>query len=416
MSLLLSAVTFVQVMEWIGYILVALLCLMFMVIVHEFGHYVVGRILGFKVDQFAVGFGPAILKYTNKKTGVLFALRCIPLGGYCAFHGEEDDEDEVQLSDAEQEMQTKINEIYATDEDGRQFVLVPEDDKKDEKTRKKRNRKTYLKKSDNFNDHAPWKRILVFFAGASFNFLSAVILVTIFFCAYGDYAPKIGVAHEFKEAGIEQVLQDGDVLLRVEGESLYSTLNPNDFAQKLNKYGDGVNVTILRNGEEVDLKLSKGTFDFVDQDGNNQTVVGFGMSIAGYERVKFDFIEAFGRSFVFIFKVIEILFVTIGGVITGALGVGESMGGTITAIGMIATISRQGFEMVLYAVCVLSSTLAIMNLLPIPALDGSHIVFTAIEWVRGKPMNRKIENIIHLVGLAFMFILAILLDVVHFVG
>ena len=70
----------------------------------------------------------------------------------------------------------------------------------------------------------------------------------------------------------------------------------------------------------------------------------------------------------------------------------------------------------MYGVCVLSASVAIMNILPFPALDGSKVIFTLIEWIRGKPVNRKIENIIHMVGLALMLILAIVLDLLHFLG
>ena len=87
--------------------------------------------------------------------------------------------------------------------------------------------------------------------------------------------------------------------------------------------------------------------------------------------------------------------------------------------GLLETTSASNIQWVprgvLFAVCALSANIAIMNLLPIPALDGSHVVFTLIEWVRGKPINRKVENIIHTVGLISLFLLAIILDIVHFV-
>ena len=71
MGLILTAVTFGEVMKWVGYVIVALLCLMFMIVVHEYGHFIVGKLLGFKIDEFAVGFGPAIVKYNRKKSGII---------------------------------------------------------------------------------------------------------------------------------------------------------------------------------------------------------------------------------------------------------------------------------------------------------------------------------------------------------
>ena len=380
MGLMLNAITFLQVLEWIGYIIIALLCLLFMIVVHEFGHYSVGKALGFKVDQFSIGFGPAIIKHTSKKTGELFALRCIPLGGYCAFHGE------------------------TSSDNGDQPLS-----------------------SDDFNSHAPWKRIIVFIAGAFFNFMSAIIIISIFFMAYGDFVPKVGNVGVFygENAGEVQYFQENDVIVEVDGNSIYSLVNPNDFANQMNKIGDGVQVTVLRDGAEVDINVNRGQYTmvdpktgelFVNEDGTIKIFEGFGIGGLVMERQKFGFFEAVGRSFVFIFKIIGVLFATLGGVITGALGISENLGGTITAISTIATVTRVGFEGVLYAVCVLSATLSVMNMLPLPALDGSHVVFTTIEWIRGKPINRKVENAIHAVGLICLFAMTIILDIMHFVG
>lgn len=363
----LLSVTFVEVMQWIGYILIALLCLMFMIVVHEFGHYIVGKSLGFKIDEFAVGFGPAIIKYTSKKSSELFSLRCIPLGGYCSFHGETDEDDAPP-------------------------------------------------KPDDFNYQKPWKRILVFIAGASFNFLSALILCTIFFMAYGEMMPKVTKVYDYVNPTVSQNLMVGDIILEVDGKSLYSLVNPNDLANKLSKFDEKVEVTVLRNNQEIQVTIFKSDYIGVDENGKQFNKKGFGITIGEYAEYKFGFVTALGRSFIFIFKLVGLIFSTIGGVITGVLGVGESMGGTVTAITTIAQISKAGFKGVLYAVCVLSANLAVMNLLPIPALDGSHVVFTTIEWVRGKPIKRKVENIIHTVGLLCLFALAIILDIVHFVG
>ena len=86
-------VAFSSALSTIGYVLLAILCLMFMVVVHELGHYIAGKALGFKINEFAIGFGPALFKKTNKKNGEVFSLRAVPLGGFCMFEGEEDDED-----------------------------------------------------------------------------------------------------------------------------------------------------------------------------------------------------------------------------------------------------------------------------------------------------------------------------------
>lgn len=90
LSALISA-TAGEVFKYIGYIIVALLGLMVMIVIHELGHYLAGKALGFKIDEFALGFGPAIFKRTNKKNGEVFSIRPFPIGGFCAFHGEDEE-------------------------------------------------------------------------------------------------------------------------------------------------------------------------------------------------------------------------------------------------------------------------------------------------------------------------------------
>ena len=173
------AVTAGEVFTYIGYVIVALLALMLMIVVHELGHYTAGRLLGFKIDEFAIGFGPAIFKRKNKKTGVLFTIRPFPIGGFCSFHGE--------------------------DEDG---ALL---DEKGEKV-KDENGKT-VKDPDAFNNQKPWKRLIVLFAGAFMNFISAIVIITIYFAAYGQPLPSVvGV---YPNANSENVFQAGDVILNI---------------------------------------------------------------------------------------------------------------------------------------------------------------------------------------------------------
>ena len=165
----------------------------------------------------------------------------------------------------------------------------------------------------------------------------------------------------------------------------------------------------------MDIVVRRSEYVNKDSEGNDNRIRGIGITVGEYVGYRFGFVTALGRSFVFIVKLFGTIFMAIGSIFTGVIGVGEAVGGTVTAIQQIAMVSQAGFRGVLFAVCALSANIAIMNLLPIPALDGSHVVFTAIEWIRGKPLNRKVENIIHTVGLICLFLLAIVLDIVHFV-
>ncbi|MEG1394853.1 MAG: M50 family metallopeptidase [Clostridia bacterium] len=357
------AISFLEVAKWIGYILVALLCLMLMITIHELGHYTAGKLFHFKINEFAIGFGPKIFKKENKKTGEIFSIRCIPLGGFCAFAGE----------DAE------------------------------------------VAQEGDFNSKPVWQRIIVLFAGAFFNYLSAIVIISIFFMSFGEFLPQVADVHQFQNGAIQQLQQD-DVILKVDGKNTYSLLEPNKLAQLLKNKNEIV-ITVRRDGEEKDITVTKNDYSYTmtDDDGNTQTknANGLGISIK-YAKEQLPFFQAIGHAFVFGFDVIRVIFTSLGQVFTGKVNVADTMGGTVTAIASLAELTKYGFASVMYGVCVLSSSLAIMNLLPLPALDGSRILFAIIEGIRRKPLNRKVENIIHTVGLVALFALAIILDLLHF--
>ena len=156
--------SFSSVLKYGGYIIIAILVLLFMVLIHELGHYIAGKILKFKINEFSVGFGPKILQRKNK-SGELVSLRAFPLGGYCAFEGEtEEKKDNPQA----------------------------------------------------FSNQKPWKRLIVLFCGAFFNFLSAIIFSFILLVSSGyDLVQVKNVNTTSINYGY---LQSGDVIYGVENQ------------------------------------------------------------------------------------------------------------------------------------------------------------------------------------------------------
>lgn len=353
------ATTFASVMTTIGYVLIALLCFMFMVIIHEFGHFIAGKLLGFKIEEFAIGFGPAVCKRTLK-SGMVFSLRPFPLGGFCQFEGEDDDNPSPTA----------------------------------------------------FNKQAPWKRLIVLFNGAFFNFLSAIFIITILFSTYGQVLPSIHEVYETAPAENVVNAKAGDVILRVNGKQV-NILMQNDFAELLGKQeGDTVEFTVLRDGETVKYRMARGNYSYTDENGETVNAQGFGFRMA-LGAHKLGFFSALGRSFGFCFFVVYQILATLGKLITGKLGM-NAVGGPITTIKTVAEASSFGLSSLVYAVSIISANLAIMNLLPLPALDGSRMVFVLIEWIFRKPVPRKVEAIIHSVGLLLLFGFAIFADVFQF--
>lgn len=364
-----TSATFASVMSTIGYVLIALCCLMFMVVVHEFGHYLAGKILGFKITEFAIGFGPRIIKITNKKNGEIFSIRPFPLGGFCQFFGE----------DAEQSGEGA------------------------------------------FNAQKPWKRLIVLFSGAFFNLISSFIIITLIFTFYGQLLPTVVSVSEESYLSHNDLIRPGDVIIKVNGHDvnilMQDDLN-NAFARI--KGDETGTFTILRDGKKSTVEVKRSDIysldengnRILDEDGNYVTYKAFGF-VSSIRYVKLNFFMSIGRSFSYGFFLVYKILWLLGSLFTGGIKFSESAGGPITIITAMSESARTGFGALAYVVCLISANLAVMNLLPLPALDGSRMVFTTIEWIRGKPINRKVEAIIHTVGIIILFGVAILADVIQ---
>jgi len=376
-----AAVTFSSVMQTIGSIAVAVLILLVMVTVHEAGHYTAGKILKFGVDEFSIGFGPAVFKCKNGRTGELFAVRLVPLGGYCMFTGEEDEEKALPLSDGE-----NVGEV-------------------------KQEQKTSC--GTPFTKMAPWKRIIVLVAGPLMNYILALLCVVVLFFAQGQYEYKIyGVAEGDYPAAYS--LQVGDIITSVDGKDMYVL---SDYVSALNgkKAGDKVKATVIRDGNEENIEIilrADGSFKNLS---DAQTLLGaLGVSEMGGTPVRFGFFQTLGRSFIYSAKLGGTILQTLGELLTGKLGL-SSMGGPITTISVTSQYATRSFASFLEISATIGVNLAVFNLLPIPALDGSKVIFTVIEWIRRKPINRKVEAAISAAGFILIIAFAVLVDILHFI-
>ena len=414
LSFVISA-TAAEVFTYIGYVLLAILALMVMIVIHESGHYLAGKMLGFKIEEFAIGFGPAIFK-KKLKSGEQFSLRPIPVGGFCSFKGEDEENPDPEA----------------------------------------------------FNNQKPWKRLIVLFAGAFFNFLSSIFFITLFFAIYGQVLPVVKEV-KISDSGYETPFKEGDAILAINGKQVNIMLSE-DVELAFSKAGDVATFKVLRNGKTVKFEAKKDYFkvfqegdlivkindtelskdNYIDPYENPQKIEdflpenakeasfkvlrgesevsftaqrteneswcykGYGVT-RGIGVTKLPFFRALGRSFGFAFFVVFKILASLGALLTGKVAL-SSAGGTITVVKTIAESTMMSFSNLLYVVAIVSANLAVMNLLPIPALDGARMVFTVIEWIRGKPLNRKVEGIIHTVGLILLLVLAVFLDIFHLVS
>lgn len=417
------------------YILLALVVLLVMITVHEFGHYIAGKIFGFKINEFAIGFGPALYK-KKKKDGEIFSIRMLPLGGFCAFEGE--------------------------DEDGKD-------------------------KPDAFNSQPAWKRLIVLLSGVTFNFLFGILTAAIYLFVTGYTTPRItSVINSDQITG--SGLYQNDIIVAVNGKTLENYRSLDSLISKYNE-GETFTLTVNRDGKIVDVVSSKQKYanhyviynlsafegKVFDENGAvdiytfaniiaKQTVTETGDEIGSgtgletlfasyykneektehytladiktfvenqtifyvtsenfatmgitftYNHNRYTVFEAIGKAWPFCFYLCGLILKALGGLFTGATAL-KDMGGTVTAVSQIAQISKMGIEYFLLLLPLLAMNLALFNVLPIPSLDGARAVFVIIEMIFKKPVPRKVEGWIHTIGLFVLLGLVVFFDIYHF--
>lgn len=386
-----------SVLQTVGYLALAVLLLMLMITIHEFGHYITAKILKFKIYEFSIGMGKPLYKKT-KKNGEIFAIRMIPVGGYCSF-GEDD-------------------------------ITKPDTD------------------PDSFNNKAPWKRLIVMFSGAFFNFLSAIVFAVVLLSLMG-YARVANVGTTFMNKDYETDPTQPETItlaeiLNIDNKAVDSDGNNFTFkydddtkmlietvnGQKMNLFTG--TTTILENahvGDDVKLLVT-----WEDDTGNivkrNVTLQDISqrqwsaLSSAAHSLPLDDNIYhnvggAILKAVPFSFEIAGMIFEILGKLVTGQLGM-NAIGGTVATVSVMGSsigeaITSQSvdiaFAQIFYLLTLISINLAVFNWLPIPSLDGARMVFVIIEWIRGKPINRELEARIHTIGIICLLGFVIFADV-----
>ena len=344
-------------MSTILYVLLALLMLGIMVAVHEAGHFFAARACGIAVRAFGIGFGPRLFGWTGKN-GTEYVFRLIPGGGYCAFYGEDDTQTE------------------AGKEDPRSLNL-----------------------------QAPWKRLITLFAGPFMNFVLAFVVALAFYAGYG--LPYAGDRIETEIISVQPGspadvggLQPGDIVLTLDGQPV-----TDNFVTLIDAW-DGkqpISLTVQRGEKQKNLQV---TPDFIVTE--NRYMMGVTLTMQA-ETVWVH--EGFGKTVAHTWDVC----LASGGAILGALknlvtrGEGlDQMSGPVGVINIIAR-ETQTYKLMGYLnmLIMISINLGLVNLLPIPGLDGCRMLFVLYEMIFRRPVNRKVEAYIHLAGYAFLMLVMI---------
>ena len=344
-------------------ILAAILLLGILITMHELGHFLAARACGIAVREYSIGFGPQLFHRTGK-SGTEFSIRLIPMGGYCAFYGE-DTTDEESLADP------------------RAFAKQP-----------------------------VWKRMITVLMGPGMNFILA-FAVLFFYVWIGGMAstvPVIGAVEEGTPA-MEAGLQVGDQVLEINGVQLID-MPLETFTQATAQYQDGgspLRLSILRGSENLELQLtpfydealgrfrlgisvSTGTRTAVDADGRVH-VITRRARLTDAASIAWNNCVYAGTTMITALK--------------NLVTRGEGLDQTSGPVGIVSMVSSEvrtgGLDAFINLLILISINLGIMNLLPIPGLDGSRILFQLLEVIRRKPIPPEKEAVVHLAGFVLLF-------------
>ena len=331
------------------YLLITLLLLSVLVFLHEGGHFLVARINKITVNEFAIGMGPKIFSRVSKKSGIRYSIRALPLGGFVSMAGEDEASDDVNA----------------------------------------------------FCNKNVWRRISTVIAGPITNilvgFLGMLVLV-----ALTCPATNI-VAAFFDDATSDDCgLQINDKIVAVNG---VKTHTGNEVVYEITYQGDEpLQLTVIRNG--VKILIEDVIVPTVEENG---VVLGsYDMQFYGIDENEVTFDIVISHTFWRTYSTAKMVWDSLADLITGRFGL-DAISGPIGMTELVGSAISTGWESVLYLWVIISVNLGVMNLLPLPALDGGRLVFLFWEAVTRKPVNKNIESYINAAGLLILMALMLLI-------
>lgn len=332
------------------YIIIAIIIFGILIAIHEFGHFTAAKLCGVKVEEFAIGMGPALFK--KQKGETVYALRILPIGGFCAMAGEDEESDDPRA----------------------------------------------------FTNQGFWKKFVILCAGSFMNLVLGIVLILIMYAgAQAFVTPTIdhfmdGCPYEGAEA-----MQPGDTFYSIDGQRIYLVSDVSSFLIR----GDGVyDIVMLRDGEKVELKDFALTTKTYAEYADEGPKYGF---VFGYTEATFGAKLEYTWNTTLEFS--RLVWLGLGDLINGRVGL-KDMSGPVGIVDMMNEVGQQAesakaaADNLLYISAFIAINLAIMNMLPIPALDGGRvflmIVTVIIEAVSRKKLDPKYEGYIHLGGMVLL--------------
>lgn len=362
-----------------GYVVPFLFVLSLVVFFHEFGHFLVARWCGVRVLTFSIGFGPELIGFCDRHN-TRWKISAIPLGGYVKFFGDE-------------------NAASMPDKAG--LAALSSDERK-----------------DSFVFQPVAKRAAIVAAGPLANFLLAIVIFAAIFMVYGKQSMSARVdAVQPNSAAAAAGFQAGDVVLSIDGQSIDSFADMQRIVSE--SAGEALKVTVERNGVEQVLTATPQLKEVKDNFGNGHRIgiLGISRSTAPAD-LKFQPVappQAIWLGVQETYFVIDRTLRYIGGVVVGREAA-DQLGGPIRIAQMSGQVATLGFIALIHLAAVLSVSIGLLNLFPIPLLDGGHLLFYTIEGARGRPLSERAQEVGFRIGLAIVLMLMIFAtfnDIVH---
>lgn len=361
-------------------ILAALFIFGIIIMVHEWGHFLVAKWMKVRVNEFAIGMGPKLISWGKGETQ--YSLRLFPIGGFCAMEGEDDGAPTPAAMGGNAD---RSEEEHAGDSAG---------------------------ESGSFAEKPVWRRVLIVVAGATMNLVLGflVLLCTFAFCQkQADngrvYFNSTTIA-ELPETSpaYETGLRVGDTVLRVNGKRIATDM---DLSMLMQSDEDGVlSMVVRRDGEKLTLPAVQFRLATDEETGTRYLIYDF--KVQGVERNVWTTVKQAGKME---YSMTVMVWRSLGDLLSGRYGLNDLSGpvGTVDYIGdaVSQAVSQDGWRTLLTMIALITINVGVFNLLPLPALDGGRLLFLIIEGVTRKRIPAKYEGIVHFIGLLLLFALMI---------
>lgn len=346
-----------------------------LVFVHEFGHYIIARWNRVRVEVFSIGFGPELFGWWDR-AGTRWKFSAIPLGGYVKMFGDSDASSGLpaagllRLTPAEREVSFHFKRL------GQRAAIVS--------------------------------------AGPAANFIFAIVALALLFMTYGQpfTPPEVGQIQP-GSAAEQGGMHPGDVIVKIDGHAVHRF----EDVQQTVRLNPGVPMTIVvrRDGAEQELHVTPSRTAFTDRFGNRYEIGLLGIQRSGMEYVKRDPATAIVQAGAETWNLTAGTLGALWQMVEGTRGT-EELGGPLRIAQMSGEVAQSGIVAVLWFMAVLSINLGLINLFPVPVLDGGHLLFYAAEALRGKPLGQRAQEYGFRIGLALVLTLMVFAtwnDLVH---